>query len=249
MSPSPDAMRDMNQRAWNTDRYEGWVRGDGTPAELAARLCADPRYTARRWLHHLGDVAGKRICNLQGSRGKAAVSLALLGADVTVVDFAQENRRYAMELAEAAGVSVDYRVADSLSADTLGLGRFDVVLMELGILHYHQDIARFFAVVRALLKSDGATLLHDFHPVQRKLFVGLGDHEPDYFYSGIVMDDVPSPDGGPSPGKCAYRFWTLGEVLSAILAAGFEIRAFEELPSWDDPRLPGLYTVLARAAS
>ena len=191
-------------------------------------------------------IPGKRICNLQGSRGKAAVALALLGAEVTVVDFAEENRRYALELAAAAGVALDYRVADSIVADTLGLGRFDIVLMELGVLHYHQDIARFFAVVAALTKPGGVMLLNEFHPVQRKLFLGLGEHEPDYFHSGIVMGDVPSPDGGPSPGKCAYRYWTLGEALTAILGAGFAIKAFEELPSWDNARLPGMYTVLAR---
>src|SRR3972149_7639655 len=119
-------------------------------------------------------IPGKRICNLQGSRGKAAVALALLGAEVTVVDCAEENRRYARELAAAAGVALDYRVADSIVADTLGLGRFDIVLMELGVLHYHQDIARFFAVVAALTKPGGVMLLNEFHPVQRKLFLGLG---------------------------------------------------------------------------
>lgn len=242
-----DDIRERNRTAWNAGRYESWVRGDGPPERLAAEIAADPKHVLRRLLPHLGDVAGKRICALQGSRGKAAVALALLGAMVTVIDFAEENRRYALELAAAAGVTLDYRVADSILADTLGLERFDATVMELGVLHYHQDIARFFGVVAALTMPGGTMVLNEFHPVQRKLFGGLGGAPPNYFHADLVIDDVPNPvRDGPRLGQCAYRFWTLGEALTAILGARFTIEAFEELPAWDDPRLPGMFTVKAR---
>jgi hypothetical protein len=36
------------------------------------------------------------------------VALAFLGADVTVVNFSVENQKYALELANAAGVRIRY---------------------------------------------------------------------------------------------------------------------------------------------
>jgi hypothetical protein len=44
---------------------------------------------------------------VQGSHGRIAVALAYLRADVTVINFSQENQRFAMELAAAAEVTID----------------------------------------------------------------------------------------------------------------------------------------------
>jgi hypothetical protein len=66
-----------------------------------------------------------------------------------VIDFSAENRRFALELAAAAEVTIDYAVCDVLkAADLNGACDFDVLVLELGILHYHQDLDLFFAVMR-----------------------------------------------------------------------------------------------------
>ena len=109
---------EANRAAWNAARYEAWRTALGAPAEEALRLRTDPEKAARRILPHLGSVAGKRICNVQGSHGRLAVSLALLGAHVTVIDFAEDNRRYAAELASAAQVGLDLSVTDNLLVGT-----------------------------------------------------------------------------------------------------------------------------------
>jgi len=160
-----DPVRDQNRHAWNAGRYEAWVDALGAPAVEAARLVADPRFKLRRLLPHLGDVAGKRIANIQGSHGRVAVALALLGAEASVIDFAEENRRYALELAAAAGVAIDYRLADVIEAGELGLEPFDMLVMELGILWYHHDLDRFFAVMAALTRTGGQMVLEEYHPV------------------------------------------------------------------------------------
>lgn len=235
-----------NRAAWNAARYEAWQEALGSPTEEAARLQADPARAARRILPHLGPVVGKRICNVQGSHGRLAVSLALLGAQVTVIDFAEDNRRYAAELASAAQVSLDYVLSDIMAAGDLDLGAYDALVMELGILHYHLDIVAFFQVMGRLCR-DGATLvLHEFHPVQRKLFQPYPGRTPDYFSTEIVQAPVPDPTGqGRVLGECQYRFWTLGEVLGAALAAGFRLTQFQEHPDWTDLHIPGAYTLVA----
>lgn len=238
-----------NRDAWNAGRYEAWVAAMGPPQVEAQRIAADPARAARRIAPYLGDLAGKRIASIQGSNGRIAVALALLGAQATVFDFAEENQRYALALADAAGVAIDYRLGDVMLAGGPGLdASFDALAMELGILHYHQDLAAFFQVMRRLAAPGARLVLVDFHPVQRKLFWQARGTPPDYFADGLVSADVPDPTGaGRSLGQCAYRFWTLGEVVTAVIGAGFALRRLEEHPDWDDPTLPGTFTLVADA--
>ncbi|HEY1750165.1 MAG TPA: methyltransferase domain-containing protein [Caulobacteraceae bacterium] len=242
---SQDAARDRNREAWNAGRYEAWVEAIGTPQQEAAAIAADPAFKLRRLLPHMGDVAGARVCNVQGSHGRIAVALALLGADVTVLDFAEENRRYALELAAAAGAAIDYRLGDVIEAGGLGLAPFDWVVMELGIFHYHQDLGRFFAVMAALTRPGGRLLVNEFHPVQRKLFSRDGG-APDYFETALAEAAVPDPTGqGRDLGTCVLRRWTLAEIVNAAIGAGFVLERLEEHPDWTDPTIPGTFTLLA----
>jgi hypothetical protein len=57
---------------------------------------------------------------------------------------------------------------------------------------------------------------------------------------------VPDPTGeGRSLGQCAQRFWTLGDIVTAAIGAGFVVERLEELPSWTDPTIPGMFTLVA----
>jgi 2-polyprenyl-3-methyl-5-hydroxy-6-metoxy-1,4-benzoquinol methylase len=243
-----DEARDRNRDAWNAGRYDAWVAALGPPEAEAQVLVADPAYKLRRLLPHMGEVAGKRVCNVQGSHGRVAVTLALLGAEATVLDFAEQNRRYALELAAAAGVTIDYRLGDVMEAGRLGLdGHFDWLVMELGILHYHHDLQAFFRVMAGLLARGGRMILEEFHPVLRKLHLpAKAGHAGDYFNAELIVGDVPNPiRGGPSLGRCVLRFWTLGEIVTAVIEAGLVVEKLLEHPDWDDPTIPGTFTLVA----
>ena len=245
-----DEARDRNREAWNAGRYQAWVDALGTPAVEAARLAADPAQKLRRLLPHLGGDAaalrGRRVCVPQGSHGRVAVAFALLGAAATVLDFAEENQRYALELAAAAGVAIDYRLGDVMEAGRLGLPPFDDVVMELGIVHYHQDLSAFFAVIAQLARPDGRLVLEEFHPVERLLFQGSAVAAGDYFRTELVIGDVPDPTGqGRRLGQCVLRPWTLGEIVTACIGAGFRLDRLEEHPDWTTPTRPGSFILAA----
>lgn len=97
-----------NKAAWEKKAYQAWVRKYGTPDELASELRLEHKHHLRYWLKYIGDPTGKRVINLLGSHGRKAISLALLGADVTVVDISEENRLYATQTADAVGVELNY---------------------------------------------------------------------------------------------------------------------------------------------
>lgn len=237
---------EANRLAWNTQRFNAWLSAFGTPEEEAARIVGEPQRILRRLSPYLGKVSGQRICSVQGSHGRVAVALSWLGADVHVVDFSEENQRYALALAAAAGVSIGYVVSDVMAVETIvEAHQFDTVILELGILHYHQDLDRFFSVMRMLTADGGRLLLNEFHPVQRKLFWSEGPKN--YFHSDLVEADVPNPGAaGTSLGRCLYRFWTLGEVVTSIIQAGFTIVKLDEHADWTDITIPGSFTVLAK---
>lgn len=235
-----------NQRAWNNARFETWTKAYGSAKEAAAQIISNPEHILRRLLPYLGDVADTHICNIQGSHGRIAVALAKLGADVHVIDFSQENKKFAMALAKAAQTSISYTVCDVIQADNLKLSNsFDKLVLELGILHYHQDLNAFFATMRKLLHANGSLLLNEFHPVQRKLYWNQGPHN--YFHTDLVQAEVPNPlINGASLGKCNYRFWTMADVINALVNAGFIVTQLEEHPDWEDPTIPGTFTLLAK---
>lgn len=254
----------INEKSWNTAAYEAWTNRHGTPTEYAKKLMQDPVHEVSYYLPYIQSPKGKRIINLLGSKGNKAVALALLGADVTVVDISASNEKYATELAEAAGVSIQYIVSDVLD---LNLSQsFDIVLLELGVLHYFLDLKPLFHIISHLLKQDGTFILRDYHPVYTKL---LGVDHPsfrangNYFDEELIEDDVAysillTESQKAAVPRTKIRRWTLGEVITAMAEANFKIEKLIEehgshqrwvfpstSPEGIEERIPGLYTLIA----
>src|SRR5699024_8000234 len=89
--------------------------------------------TVLRWKkqqEYFENVRGINVGNICGSNGRKAVPLSLLGADVTVFDISEENKRYALELADFANTSIDYVVGDIYDMNlNKYAGYFDVLYL------------------------------------------------------------------------------------------------------------------------
>ena len=240
-----------NRIAWAAESYQAWVNHYGPPEKAAAAIVSDPEHTLRRLLEFVGDPNGLAIANPLGSHGRVATALAILGANVTVFDVSESNARYARELASEAGVSFDYVVGDLQATAIERSNQFDIVVMELGVVHYFVEIDDFVASVRALLRQGGKLVLNEFHPLLKKA-VDATSGEPvfrgDYFraeteeaptpYEKFVASDVP---------KCLVRRWNLGEIATGFASGRFRIEQLLEHPSWEFAQLPGTFTLVATA--
>lgn len=255
-----------NEKSWNAAAYEAWTNRHGAPADYAKKIIEDPMREVDHYLPYIQSPKGKRIINLLGSKGNKAVSLALLGADVTVVDISASNAKYANELADAAGVSIEYVVSDVLHVQLSE--SFDIVLLELGVLHYFLDLKPLFQKIATLLKEDGMLILRDYHPVYTKL---LGVDHPsfrangNYFDEELIEDDVAysillTEAQKESLPKTTIRRWTLGEIVTTLAEEHFKIEKLVEehgphqrwvfpstAPEGMEERVPGLYTLIATA--
>jgi len=254
-----------NQAAWNQDTYNAWVERFGSPTEAAARLTADPYKSLGSLGPFLGPVQGKKILNLMGSHGSKAVGLALLGADVTVADFSEGNQRYALELAAAAGIPINYILTDIFKLDmSVHAAVYDVVLTEMGILHYFSELTSFMTLTASLLKPGGCFVLRDFHPVSTKLISYRGSTakvrkyklDGDYFSTETREHSVAyskfSTQADTSP-MVQLRSWTLGETVTAVAQAGLVIQNLTEEPNLSsevfDKGIPKTFILQARKTS
>lgn len=249
-------MRDysrQNKKAWEYNAYDFWVKEAGTPEERAKTDVENPKRRLKWHANYFDTYEGIRVANICGSCGKKAVPLALLGAEVTVFDISEENKRYALEVAEAAQVSINFEVGDVLEIDMEKFGgTFDVVFMEGGILHYFHDINEFMQVMFGLLKPGGKMICSDFHPLTKIADALQLDHPSMSYFETEVFDGEMAharfydDEIRKQMPKCSYRKYTISEIINAIIQNGFVLVQFDEHPSWADGNLPGEFTAVGR---
>lgn len=249
-----EKMSEINKKAWSYRSYEFWNKIKGTPCEVARDMAKDPGVYIRRHKEYFGEVKGKKIANLLGSNGRKAVPLALLGAEVTVVDISPENKRYALELAKEAGVDIKYILSDLTKYDYESMKYyFDIAYLEGGILHYFSDIEELAKILYTILDYGGKLVLDDFHPVRKMIKASedklelQGSYFDDNFKYGDVAYKSYFPEGEQAEfPDCLMRYWTMGEIVSAFAKAGFVIEQLVETPRDDNHKhIPGSFTIVA----
>ena len=242
----------QHKEAWEFDAYSFWVRQSGTPEERARQDVANPKAMLRKYAVYFDRFEGVRIANICGSCGKKAIPLALLGAVVTIFDISEDNKRYAMEVAQSAHTQIGFEVCDIMEIDLSKYGGyFDVVFMEGGILHYFHDIDAFMKIMYALLKPGGKMICSDFHPFT-KIMDSLNMERPtmSYFSTEIYEGEMAharfyDEETRKRIPKCLYRRYTISEILNAIIGQGFRLIRFDEHPAWENEALPGEFTAVA----
>lgn len=141
---------------------------DGAPKEKAEEILKNPKVSLKIHQKYFEDVKGLEIANPCGSNGRKAVPLALMGAEVTVFDISEENKKYAIELAKSPGTAIDYVIGDFYDINLVKYKNyFDILYLEGGILHYFNDINKFTRTLYAITKPNGKIILSDFHPIRK----------------------------------------------------------------------------------
>ena len=246
-----DDYRDVNRANWD----ERAAAHAASPDYSVSRFTDDPAFLSEVVtfdLPRLGEITGLDAVHLQCHIGTDTVSLARLGARVTGLDFSAPALEEGRRLAAAAGVEAEFGESDLYGAvEALGGGRFDLVFTGIGALCWLPDVKRWAEVVAALLRPGGRRFIREGHPV----LWSLSDPRPD----GLLAIEHPYfeleeptvwDDGGTYVETDAVFTQTvthewnhgLGEIVSAVLAAGMELTALEEHDSvpWD--ALPGQMT-------
>jgi 2-polyprenyl-3-methyl-5-hydroxy-6-metoxy-1,4-benzoquinol methylase len=249
----------QNQKAWNQDQYNDLIERYGEQNKLSEKIKKNPEWRLHPFYPYLGDLKNKKVIHLLGSNGIKGTALALLGADVTIVDFSEENAMYAKKLAEAAKVKLEYITSDVFSIKDKMENEADLVLMELGVLHYFMDLKLLFHLIQKILKQGGRFVLHEFHPISTKLITSSGKKHKvtgNYFNPSIEELNVAfskhlSEEKQKNLVRVKQRKWTLGEIITSAAQAGMMINVLEEEPNHkiDDIGLPKTFTLVTEKIS
>ncbi len=242
----------QNKKAWEYNAYEFWVKQSGEPEDRAKRDLENPIGMLKRFADYFDAYRGVKIANICGSCGKKAVPLAVLGADVTVFDISEDNKKYALEVAAAAKVHLSFEVCDILDINIEKYGNyFDVVFMEGGVLHYFHDINEFMSIMYNLVKDGGKMICSDFHPFTKiSDILSLEQPTMNYFGTEIFEGEMAHARfwedhiRAQMP-KCSYRKYTLSEIINSVINTGFTLKRFDEHPAWTNENVPGEFTIEA----
>ena len=242
------ALREQNRRSWNAavGAHESH-RGD-----LARFLREGGSTLFPEELGLLGDLVGHTLAHLQCNAGGDSLSLAALGAEVVGVDLSDEAVRAARRLSKEAGIPARFERADLYEwlQDAAGSGRrFDAVYASYGAVCWLPDLDPWAAGIAAVLEPGGRFVLVEFHPAAETFDAGWNPVH-DYPSGGEILcleegvgDYVGQSAGGLTPAgfseglrafenpePCHLFRWGLGEVVTALAAAGLRIAVLQEYP-------------------
>ncbi len=186
------------------------------------------------------DLSDLDVLHVQCHLGMDSISMARRGARVTGVDFSSVAVQRARELAQRSGVDVTFVEGDSTALPLSLKGRFDVAYATIGVLCWIEDLYAWMRSVSSTLRPGGRLVLVDLHP----LFQMVGSLEPlvldmPYAFAGPHVFDEDESYSGVSTGAGANVNYahSLGEIVTAALAAGLRVDAFREhLETSFDPR-------------
>lgn len=209
-------------------------------------------------------IAGRRAVQVGCNNARELLSLAALGAEPAMgIDQSGAFLAQGKRLAEAAGLQPTLLEAD-IYALPEGLGKFDLVLITIGVLNWMPDLRRFFDIVAGLMAPDAVLVIYETHPIL-EVFDPAGDrpHEPvfSYFEKTPVKVEGALTYDGSRQGVGIVSYWfihPLGEIVTACVQAGLRLGAlvehahsnrevdydiYEDRPA----QLPMSYTLVARS--
>lgn len=242
MSDTADrsASYDANRSLW-----DAWtaVHAAGGFYDLEGFRAGGVRLRAEE-IEAIGDVRGKTLLHLQCHFGIDTLSWARLGAQVTGADFSPAAVRLARELAVDLGMP-DARFVESNLYDLPAHldATFDVVYTSRGVLGWLPDITAWAQVVAGFLKSGGIFYISEIHPaVQVFENEGVEPGElrlayPYWEHPDPLIFDVQGSYADPSAdvGERKEHGWDhgLGEIVTALIAAGLQLIWLRESPELD----------------
>jgi SAM-dependent methyltransferase len=180
-----------------------------------------------------GDVAGMDVLHVQCHLAYDSIVLARRGARVVGADFSEVALAKAADLADRCGVELELVEADSRALPPSLHGRFDLVYATIGVVGWIDDIGAWMRSAASALRPGGRLALVELHP----LYVAVGSLDPlvlDFPYGFDGPQRFEASGSYVDPGAATQANVTveyghsLGEIVTAAVAAGLSVRALHE---------------------
>lgn len=209
-----------------------------------------------------GDVKDKNILCLASGGGQQSIGLALLGANVTVIDFSAEQLKKDELEAKKHSISIRIIQSDMRDLSQLKTGEFDIVYHPYSI-NYISEVQKVFDEVSRVLKSGGIYYLMFHNPFvhgswkdscwgskwkKKELWQGKGYPISQPYKDGIPIKVADQTwNFKDTKGKVVktsapqeYKH-TLSTILNSLIKRKFSILKFEEIKITEENTEPGTW--------
>ena len=188
-------------------------------------------------ISELGDIKGKSILHLQCHFGMDTLSLEMLGAKVTGVDFSEEAIKAAMELRDELGMNADFILSDVYSLPEILNKKFDIVYTSYGVLLWLPDLDKWAGVVKNFMKDDGFFYIAEVHPTSMLFDYSNNENDlkvlyPYFSQSAPLLFNEPGTYADKTvetKNNITYEWvHSLSDIFMSIINAGLKIEFFHE---------------------
>jgi SAM-dependent methyltransferase len=220
---------ELNKKAWNNK----------VPYHIASNFYENEAFIqGKNSLRHVElvllnrlNLKDKSLLHLQCHFGQDSISLARLGAKVTGLDFSLVAIEKARELAILCKEDLAFVEEDVLQYNGAGSARFEVVFTSYGTIGWFSDLSAWAKVVARSLVSGGSFVMVDFHPFIWSFDDDLKSFAYDYFQAEPIIEVTNGTYADrTAPLNDTIATWNHGmsEIISALLAAGLNLKEFKE---------------------
>lgn len=188
-------------------------------------------------ISELGDIRGKKVLHLQCHFGMDTLSLEMLGADVTGVDFSEEGILEACRLRDELRMKSRFIHSDVFELREILNEEFDIVFTSYGVLTWLHDISEWGRIASHYLVKGGYLYVAEIHPAAMMFDnlekgEGLSLRYP-YFKQAVPLkfedEGTYAVKDAKTSNNTTYE-WThsLSDILMSVIDAGLNIRFFHE---------------------
>lgn len=229
------ALNDASREAWDR-KADFWDDLHGDEGNATHRRLVSPSVERL-----LALKPGERILDISCGTGVLARRMALLGAQVTAVDFSPALIERAKARAQASGEPIDYRVIDATDEEALialGIGEFDGITCTMALMDM-PVIAPLYHAVRRLLRANGRFVFAVPHPAfnsSNPIIVAEREERDGKTRISVAVKienylnvpPVQTAGAGNDPAIHYYYHRPLYQLLGEAFDAGFVLDGLEE---------------------
>lgn len=192
-------------------------------------------------INELKNVKGKTMLHLMCHFGMDSLSWARRGAVVTGVDISDESIKKARKLSREIKIPATFICDDIYNLPKVLDKQFDIVFTSYGVLCWVSHLKKWAKLISDSLKPGGTFYIVELHPFAGILSTDF-KLEYKYFQHGPFIDDSEGTytDWNAKVQGVTYEWnYPLGEVISALIAAGLQIEFVHEFPYSMYDQFPG----------